>query len=59
MRNNENIFKSELIPLLIKYKETLGIVSPIKRLKYFILNNKKYEFNINKFNDTREKNIIF
>lgn len=69
MENQEYLFKSELIPLLIKYKQCIGVVFPIEKVKHLttdiiierlndcILNNKKYELNFNKFNDKRKNEI--
>lgn len=69
MENEEKVFKSELIPLLIKYKENIGTVFPIEKLKYLttdiiverlkdcIINNKKYELGLTKFNDKRQSEI--
>ena len=34
MENQEYLFKSELIPLLIKYKQCIGVVFPIEKVKH-------------------------
>ncbi len=63
MENMEKWQNSELIPLLIKYKENIGEVFPIskvkhisnevlvERLKECINQNKKYEVQINRLNE--------
>ena len=69
MDNSEKIFKSELIPLLIKYKQKIGFVFPIEKLKYLstddiiknlkycISTNTKFDFRENNFNSTRKKEL--
>lgn len=65
MENIEKWQESELIPLLIKYKNTIGEVFPISKVKHIsndilierlkdcITKNKKYEVQINKLNEVQ------
>jgi hypothetical protein len=63
MNNEEKWQSSELIPLLIKYKQTIGVIFPIgkvkhllneiviERIKKCISENKMYEPHLNNLND--------